>query len=409
MSRKFNETKIPTITGDRVQIVKDFLEENYEIKINIFDPIKSFIVSKDKKRYKTEPSVNDISLHMESEGIRGCDSILKKIIKSPNQVTTFNPITDYINSLEGAWKGESHIDEFCKHIIAQDFGDREENHYQERFKTLFKRWLAASIACSLGEWQNDVMIGFVCATEGIGKTFALEFLVPKELKAYYIKSDKDERFFNITTAFTRNFIINFDEFVGITKSSAETLKKIISSTEINASNTLTIAVPRIASAVFTSNRTNELGGFLTQEMGTRRYAVIELENIIHGYAEKVDTHQIWAEAFVLYKNANFNYKWIMADFEEFEQYNSRYLIESSAFKLIKEYYRKPLENEEAVFKQPMEILQDLRKARKITSNMNNVSDNTLGAALKANGFKRLGKKINKLQTRYGYNVIPLFE
>lgn len=409
MSSRFNETKLPILSSDRVQLVKDFLEQHYEIKINVFDTSKSFIVARDKKLYKSEPSLNDISLHMESEGVRGCDSILKKIINSPNQVTTFNPITDYINNLADAWKGESHIDKLCQYIQARDFGDKTASYYQDRFKTILKKWLAASIACALGERQNDVMIGFVHADEGIGKTFALEFLMPKELKAYYIKSDKDERFFNITTAFTRNFMVNFDEFVGITKSTADTLKKVISSTELTINKTFTVSIPRIGNGVFTSNKTKELGGFLTPEMGYRRFAVIELDSIAHSYSTEVNVDQLWAEAYVLYKNADFDFVWNLEDFEEFRTYNANYIIETTAFKLIKEYYRVPELDEETVFKLPMDILQDLRKARKLTNAMTNVSDVTIGMALKSLGFIRHGKRINKLQTRYGYNVIQLFE
>lgn len=408
MARKINQTIIPKSSGDRVQLVKDFLDENYEIKINIFDPSKSFIESIDKKLYKGEPSLDDISLHMESQGIRGCDTILKKIIRSSNQVKTFNPVTDYISSLKDNWKGESHIDRLCTYVTAREFGDQPAGFYQERFKRLLKKWLAASIACSLGERQNDCMIGFVHADEGIGKTFLLEFLTPKELKPYYIKSDKDERFFNITSAFTRNFIVNFDEFVGITKSSAETVKKVLSSTELTMSNTFTQSIPRIGNGVFTSNKTKELGGFLTPQMGYRRYAVIELEQISQGYSKEVNINQLWAEAYVLYENKAFNHEWDMTDFEEFRNYNARYLIETPAYKLIKEYYRLPEPGEEATHKQPIEILQDLRKARKLTNTMSNVSDVTLGMALRALGYEHKMKKVN-MSPRYGYQVIQLFE
>lgn len=409
MPQRFKQTKTPEKSNDRVKLVKEFLEMHYEIKMNVFDPSKSFIVAKDKTLYKSEPSLNDISLHMESENLRGCDSILKKIINSPNQITTFNPITDYIKSLEGAWKGESHIERFCKHIIAKDFGDKEEGHYQERFKGILKKWLAASIACSLGEEANAAIIGFVNAKEGMGKTFALELLVPKELKQYYVKSNKDERFFNLTTSFTRNFVVNFDEFVGITKNNAETFKTILTSTELHISNTFTKAVPRIANGVFTSNKTQEMGGFLTSGMGTRRFAVIELEEIIKGFWKEIDIHQLWAEAYVLYTQKDFNHKWDDPDFNEFYEYNTRYFIETPAHKLINENYRFPQEGEESVFKQAKDILQDLRKARKITSAMNHVSESTIGMAMKALGFHKKMKKINKIEPRYGYEVIQLFE
>jgi predicted P-loop ATPase len=187
------------------------------------------------------------------------------------------------------------------------------------------------------------------------------------------------------------------------------LKKVISSTEITINKTFTYSIPRIGNGVFTSNKTKELGGFLTPEMGYRRFAVIELDSISHGYSKEVNIDQLWAEAYVLYKNADFDFVWNLLDFEEFRTYNANYLVETTAFKLIKEYYRVPEFDEAAIFKLPMDILQDLRKARKLNTAMTNVSDVTIGMALKSLGFVRHGKRINKLQTRYGYNVIQLFE
>lgn len=403
------DTKIPVNSnGDRVKLVEEFLNTHYEIKINVFDPSKSFIVAKDKKRYEQEPNETLISLHMESEGIRGCDGILRKIIRSGYHITSFNPITEYIKSLEGTWKGESQIDKLCRFVIARDFNDQGEGFYQDRFKRLLKKWLAASIACSLGIRQNDAMLGIIHSDEGIGKTFLLEWLTPKPLKSYYVKSDKDDRFFNITSAFARNFIINFDECVGITKSTVDTLKKVLSSTEFTMSNTFTQTIPRIANAMLTSNKTKELGGFIFPQMGYRRYAIVELEEINQEYSKEVDLDQLWAEAYVLFKNADFDYEWNKDDFEEFRTYNAKYLLETPATKLIKEYYRLPEDNEESVHKQPIEILQDLRRARKINSSMTNVSDVTLGMALRSLGFEHKMKKINNAP-RYGYQVIPLFE
>lgn len=413
MSRKLNPTQTPKQLGDRVQLVKDFLAEHYEIKMNVFDPRKSFIVPRESGRYITEPDINDISLHLESEGIRGCDSILKKIIASPNQITTFNPVLEYIDSLKGAWRGKSHIDIFCSYIHVRDFGDKPDGYYHDRFKRLLKKWMAASIACSLGEKANDAMLGFIHSEEGIGKTQLLEYLVPKALKPYYIKSSKEDRYFDLTAAFTRNFVINFDEFVGITRNTAEAVKQTLSSTEFVMSRTFTQAVPRIGNGVFTSNKTQELGGFLHPSMGYRRWAIVELESVEwKKYIREVDVDQLWAEAYVLYANADFDYVWNEADFIEFKEYNNRYLIETNAYRLIKENYRLPDATDEAdkiIFKQPIEILQDLRRARKINTSMGDVSEITIGLALKALGYERTMKKINRVSPRYGYTVIQLFE
>jgi predicted P-loop ATPase len=143
-------------------------------------------------------------------------------------------------------------------------------------------------------------------------------------------------------------------------------------------------------------------------MGYRRFAVIELDSISHDYAKLVDVDQLWAEAYVLYKNADFNFEWNMDDFQSFREYNTRYLIETNAFMLIKEYYRLPFSDDIPIHKQPIEIIQDLRKARKISSSMNNITDVSIGLALRNIGFEHKSKKNSFGSARYGYLVVPLF-
>lgn len=407
--RIINETTVPASSGDRVLMVEDFLKEHYQIKINVFDPSKTIIIANDPGLYDQAPNETLISLHMERENIRGCDTILRKILKSGYHITAFNPITDYIESLKGAWKGESHIDKFCECIVARDFEDKEGDYYQKRFVRILKKWMAASIACSLGVSANDALIGFINSKEGIGKTRMMRFLVPDALKGYYTQSSKDDRKFDMATAFTQNFIIGFDELWGITKNNAEELKQVLSSTEYCLSKRDTNAVTRIGNGAFTSNKNKELGGFIHPAMGYRRWACIETESINwKKYNETVDINQMWAEAYVLFKNADFDYRWNEDDFNEFKEYNTRYLVETQATKLIKEYYRMPELDEESIHMQPIEIIQELRRTRRLTNGMANVSDVTIGLALSAMGFEHRMKKVDG-KPRYGYQVIQLFE
>lgn len=407
---EFTETKIPKSSGDRVKIVEDFLTENYEIKINVFDPSKTIIVAKNPELYDQPPTEVLISLHMERENIRGCDTILRKILKSGYHIKTFNPVTEYVNALDNSWKGVSHIDKFCKCITARDFGDKPEGYYQDRFVRILKKWMVATIANALGKNANDALIGFINAKEGIGKTRMMRFLVPPELKAYYVQSSKDDRKFDMTLAFTQNFIVGFDELWGITKNNSEELKQVLSSLEYRLSKRDSNEVPRIGSGAFTTNKNKELGGFIHPSMGYRRWACIETESIDwKKYTAECDINQMWAEAMVLFKNADFDYIWNEEDFNEFKQYNGRYLIETNANKLVKEYYRLPEEGEESIHMQPIEILQALRNAKKLNNaNGLNVSEVTIGMALSALGFTHKMKKVDG-KPRYGYQVIQLFE
>ena len=405
------ETKAPKNSGNRVDTVKNFLAEHYEIKINVFDPKKSFIVCKNPDRYKSAIKIEDLSLHMEELGIRGCDSILKKIIASPNQITIFNPIVDYLKSLEGVWNGEIMIEKFCSYITVHDFGDHpEKDYYQNRFKKHFRKWGAAAIAQVLGNHPNDVGLFFVHEEEGIGKSSIVQFMVPPVLESYYQKSDKDPRYFDLTKAMTSNFIINFDDNVGMTKNNAEPIKSAMTNMFFKMNKFFEDKIPRMASVLGTSNKTPDMGGFLFPELGTRRWAVTQLEKIDHGYSETVDQHQLWAEFYVLYKTADFNYIWD-EDFEDFKSFNMRFMVETNARKLIREYYRVPGpkdKEEEIVFKQPREIGQDLRDAHKITSTHTNVSEVTIGFALKSLGFEKTAIRKENEGPRYGYNVVQLY-
>ncbi len=407
-NRNLPETKVSAKSTNRVQQVKDFLSEFYEVKINIFDPNKSFILCKNKDRYKGQIKFEDISLHMEEEGLRGCDGVLKKILASPNQITVFNPISDFVKSLEGTWKGESMIEKFCSYIQVREFDGYPKDYFKERFKKYLRKWGAAAIAQVMGEHPNDVTLFFVNAQEGMGKTSMAKFLVPPALESYYQKSDKDPRYFDFVKALTSNFIVNFDDNVWLTRNNAEAYKAGLSEMQFKSNKYFEDLIPRMASCLGTSNKSPEMGGFLTPELGTRRFAIVETEHINYEYSTAVDQLQLWAEFYVLYKTANFNYKWD-EEFPHFEEFNQKYMSETNARKLIREYYRMPTNEEKdiAIFKQSIEIMQDLRNGRKITSSHTNISEVTIGLALKSLGYERTAER-TAAGPRYGYKLIQLF-
>jgi len=404
MAWKFPETIIPTNGSNRVALVKEFLDEHYDIKINIFDHSKVIIVSKTKE-YTQEISMEDISLHMLEDNITGCESILKKILTSPNQTRPYNPIKEYFENLSGKYLGESHIEKLCSYLRAREYGDKHEGYYQKRLLYTLRKWIVASVACALGIKENDAMFVVVNNEEGIGKSTLLEFLVPEMLKGYYSKSSKE---MNFPDMFTSNLLINFDEMIGLSKSTAEQFKNIMSSQQINVSRRFTTTKQRYASTCGTSNKDAEHGGFLSSDMGTRRFAINHIDAIDWEYINNVNKDQIWAEA-VMLLDQDFEYIWNPRDFKEFSEYNSRFIVQTSSFKLLKEFYRlpEPGDDDLVVFKMPVEILRDLRAAHKVNSSMTTVSEVNIGIALKQLGYSRYGKKLNG-GTRYGYNVIPLF-
>lgn len=378
---------------NKVAEVKEFLNDHYEIRVNEFDPTKSVIRSKTKV-YLNPITFDDISLHLLEDGISVSDTILRKILRSRNQVSTYNPIQEYFESLRGKYRGVSHIDLLMSHLTMREYPGKRKGYYQERMYTYMKKWFVATAACALGKHPNDVAMGLIHAEEGIGKSYFFEFIVPEPLRNL-VADPKEDGKFNLEESFSRCFMVYFDELFGINHRNTEEFKKAMSASEIDVyypREPQPIRRPRIGSACFTSNKIPEKGGFLTSAMGYRRWLVLELETINQEYSKKVDVNQLWAEALLLI-DQDYDYQWNTNDWNEFKEHNQRYLEETTSMKYVKLYFDFPV-NGEGKWLQPKEILNMLVQQRKIRrEDQHKVSDVKLGEALTALNFQK--NKIRK--------------
>lgn len=393
---------------NKVRQITDFLKKYYSIEINQFNPSQVRIVSK-KKKYKLPGriSINDISLHLQENDIAHSKSILRDIILSPNQVDVFDPIEEYFNKIRGTYSGASHIDLLLSHLTPKDFGDKKRGYYFERMCVIIKKWLVSVVACALRERPNDVMIVLIMEAEGTGKTYLANFLCPEELRNMFKESSKDKKVFQFGDAFANNFIVLFDEMVGLNNFTAENFKSTMSAKQIELKfrhEDIPIVVPRIASAIgTTNNKTGNRKGFLTPSLGYRRFGCIHLDKINLDYSEKINVDTIWAEALNLYEGG-FDYTWNQADFEEFSEYNSKYMIETEAHAIIKAYIEKPT-NGEGLWLQPKDILEELRKRKAISrDNRTLITAEKIGEALSGMGFKKTSKHIPEIGSRRTYYV-----
>ena len=82
--------------SDKITQVMDFLKENYQIEVNRYDPNQIRIRSL-KKNYRFPVSLDDISIHMMQMGIQHTRSMVQMILRSPNQMKTYDPITEYFD------------------------------------------------------------------------------------------------------------------------------------------------------------------------------------------------------------------------------------------------------------------------------------------------------------------------
>ncbi len=394
--------------GDKLQKAVDFILDTYDIRKAMYDPAKIYVQYKDKALGEDIVDFDRISLDLQEYGISIGDAILRKILRSDKYIKPQNPIKDYFDGIRGTFTGESQIDLLGRHLIARQWEDQPEEYYQQRAEKLLRKWLVACVANWIGGHPNQVMLTLIQMKEGVGKTYFTEWIVPDQLKDYYMKSKREDRF-EMEDAFTRSMVVCFDELVGITKGTADLFKQTIGSDLLwvkRRGDEYPIGRPRLACAIGTTNHNQELNGFLQECFGYRRFGCIELQDINHDYSSLVNKNLLWAEVLMLYENSSFDFQFNQADFDEFRIYNQRYVVEYPALKYVRLYLAIPNNQEEGQMLSPTDICKLLRQAGKINrDDLLAVNAMKVGQALTSLGFTQKSVRTGSLTPRYCYHVI----
>ena len=391
----------------RLDIIKEWLNENYVVRVNLLDRSKVSLSPTEECGFSYIHAVteDDILLHAFADELPVSQKILKMLLSSPNQMQAFNPVSDYFESLRGKYKGPSQID-----LLSSSLHVLEGT--AERAGRILRKWIVATAACALGIRQNDVALGLVGEKAGIGKTTFFEMMVPQCLKEYYQVAQKDERLFKMNNSFVQRFILNFDEFAAITKQNEQDFKLMMSASEIvikRPGSKYEELAPRIASVCFTSNQNHRMGGFIRRpDKGLmRRLAVIEVDGF-DDYRSRLDVDQLWAEA-VMLLDGGFPYVWTQEEYNQFVDDNRQYVCESNALRLIKLYYRRPNEGEKCQFMSAMDIVNELKERRKLSSAAQQVNEVSVGQALTVLGFRQHSGRNKDGQPRYGYDIVSMYD
>lgn len=392
----------PAYAGAVTQF-KQWLSHNYKIKVNCLDTDDILIEATEDNpiHYKYEITESDIYLHAVEDGLKVNKAMITSILTSPNQSEHYNPIIEYIDALKGQYKGPSQIDYLISCLHLAEGQDAKWCSY------IIRKWLYATLACLRGQRPNDVALGIVSERAGIGKTTLFSEILPAELANYSIVQLKTNNPLLRSDWFTNKIFINFDEMAAITIANENQFKQLISADRCTVRVPGTQRqrqAPRIASACFTSNKTQEQGGFLrSSDPGMlRRLAIIEIEDI-EDYREKLDRRQLWAEV-AMSVEGGAEFEWTQDDYKQLCANNRKYVQMTNAMRLISMYYRVPIAAEDFERKTASEVLQELKSAKRITSAMTNVDAVSIGIALNTLGFTREMVRDKQKGPRYCYKI-----
>lgn len=405
-----NDKEKSLFDKDKIQEAIDYILEHYEIKKPIQDTAKMVIVCKDENRYAYPPTLDDLFIDLYRANINISENMLYKVLNSHQYIAPYNPIEEYFDSIRSKYKGESHIDLLCKHITPRTWDDKGDEYYQERMTKLIRKWMVACVACWLGkgtrEEANDVSLGIIAAEGGLGKSHLMNFIVPQAVSSFFVMASSENGKFDMEDAFTRYMWVYFDELDGLSRRNVETFKKAVSAGEIStkqARERYETDKKRIGCAMFTSNKNQEQGGFMTSEYTPRRFGIIEIEGIDRAYSKLVDQDQLWSEALMLYEETEFNWKFGKADYDEFDEYNHRYVKESPAMNFLQMYLGHPADNEVGEMLSTTEIFDRLQRHIR-AEDRNRITINSIGEAMRALGFERKSFKAAGGKVPKGYCV-----
>lgn len=394
------ELKIDKKKGT-VTLFKEWLSENYVLKVNKLDPNDIYLEPTELNpvHYEYDVTEGDIYLHALEDGLTISKGLINAIIQSPNHSTHFNPITDYMDSLKGTYKGPSQIDYLISCLKMSNPDEKEKNAY------IIRKWLVAMAACVKGNRPNDVALGIVSDRAGIGKTTFFEEIIPPEMRKYIGTIIKNNNNQLPTQLFSNKVLLNFDELSAVTPGTENQFKQLMSCSLVSVKVTGTWRnkqTQRISSVCFTSNKTSEQGGFIkSSDPGMlRRLATIEVDTI-EDYRDTLNHQELWAEI-VMLLDGGFDYEWNQEDYRYFSDHNKKYIQTTNAMRLMRMYYQVPGKNDKIRYMSSRDILMELKTLKRIPSNMTNVDEVTIGQALSSMGFSRKVVRIPDVGPRYCY-------
>ena len=218
----------------------------------------------------------------------------------------------------------------------------------ERFETdrlwrvCFKKWFVGMVA----SWMYDDVVNHqvlvLIGKQGIFKTTWLEHLIPPALRAYCCKLanttqiNKDDRL-----RLAEFGLINLDELDSMSSRELNTMKSIITATDVNERAAYGYTKERkirLASFCASSNRRE----FLTDITGNRRWLPFEVESIENPFQTILPYERMYAQARYLIQYG-FNYWFDLDDIATLEEHNENFRAQESEEQLLPILFDVPAE------------------------------------------------------------------
>jgi hypothetical protein len=241
----------------------------------------------------------------------------------------FDPFAEYYNALP-KWDGVDWIGRFAKTIkpIAE---------HMEPWLKYFRRWLIAVVATHHGSEPNQSVL-VLKGEQGVGKTRWLNNIVPADLRTDYIYVGAlDPQNKDSLVNLSENWLVNLDELETMNRHDQGQFKSYITLKYIKTRRPFARnaeSLVRRASFVGSVNRSE----FLTDETGSRRFLIVEVEKISLEFQKQIDIEQMYAQALSCYK-AGEKYWFDGSEIDDINEVNGSFVVSDSVEEIVQELVR----------------------------------------------------------------------
>lgn len=406
--KKQNMDAAHTPLALKIQAAMNYLNENFDFRYNIISNEVEFRKKGDKMyTYFDEFEYNGIIIEMDLKGIHIPDQKYNNIIVSRFISEKYDPFKDYLLSLPRWDEKTDHIAHFLQQVnLVSETRDRK------YFIEGFRRWFVALVMSLIEDrpdpyYINQVAFILVGRQHGKHKTTWLGSIVPEKMRLrYYYPSSFNPHNKDHEKYLATKLLINLDEMSSFLKSDIETIKSKITQPQVS------LRLPYGRADVYAKRRASFCGSindrqFLRDETGSRRWFVIEIENI--SYDPNFNVDLMYAQALHLYQT-KFRYWWDGDDINDLELRNEEYTQPTMEEEYLLQMFEPVSDKDDSSL---IQYLTTSEIATRIAGDNNRMNINNsvirgLGKALTKHGFQRKSKRqANISKPVYAWRVKPL--
>lgn len=275
-----------------VSQLKNFILDNY-------NPVRDYITNEIFINEKVLDDIKLNSIYFSAKNVLDFNVNKSDVRDMINSEATpiFNPLNEFFSSKEFE---PGNIEKYVNCI-------KPNNEYNI---WAFKKWLVGSVhnwISPIQETKVSPLTLVLCGQkQGTGKTSFFRNLLPKDLRKYLIEHRIDAKDKDSVYNLVKGLIVLDDEFGGLATKDVKDFKKIADANQIDIRlpySAFYSKMKRKASLAGTSNESD----VLKDVTGNRRILPINVESIDYDSMVKINTDDLWREAFNLWRS-DFDWK-----------------------------------------------------------------------------------------------------